>query len=897
MTGPMADPREQLQRGLAGRYEIERELGRGGMATVYLARDLRHDRPVALKVLLPELAASLGPERFQREIRMAARLQHPHVLTVLDSGEADAGLLWFTMPYIEGESLRDRLNREQQLPVETALRIAREAADALDYAHRHGVIHRDIKPENILLSEGHALVADFGIARALDASAERLTNTGLTMGTPAYMSPEQAAADKNLDARTDIYSLGIVLFEMLAGETPFAAPTAQAMIARRFTEAPRPLGQLRETVPDALGHVVAKALARQPADRYATAADFARALDAAGGTAEPAPPIKTVSTTAATREQASRPGRRRAPLTLALGIGFLLGLGVLFGWLRARGPADAGGGEAAGPKLLAVLPFENLGDSADAYFADGITDEVRGKLATLSGLQVIASTSAGQYKHTTKPPQEIAKELGVSYLLLGKIRWEKQPGGQSRVRVSPELVQVAPGGAATTRWQRAFDASLTDVFQVQADIASRVAQALNVALEDRTQQQLAEKPTRNLTAYDAYLKGVEAMGQGDPSKLREAVDHFERAVALDTAFAPAWARLSGAASLLLALRAPQAPLATRSLYAANRALALAPDRPEGHLALGDYYRRIERDFPRALQAYAAGQNQAAPNAELLRGQALAEEALGRFEAASGHYRQAYTLDPRSPATANAYAANLRYLRRYAEAREIGARAVALAPTNPRSLQGRVMTMLADGDLAGARAVLKSPPAGMDLTAVVAYLAAFNELYWALTRDQQDLVLRLPPSAFDDDRGAWALSLAGIYWLRGDTARVRTYGDSARIAMLEQVRDAPDDGQLHVLLGSALAYAGRNADAVREGLRGVELEPISKDANLGAYALHQLVRIYILVGEQEKAIDALEKLLSVPYDVSPGWLRIDPTFDPLRQNPRFRKLVEDHGRDA
>jgi serine/threonine-protein kinase len=900
----MTDLRAQLEEGLSGAYAIERELGRGGMATVFLARDLKHDRPVALKVLHPELAAALGPERFQREIRLAARLQHPHILTVHDSGEIPARpgappVLWFSMPFIEGESLRDRLAREKQLPLDQALGIARETADALDYAHRHGVIHRDIKPENILLSDGHALVADFGISKALaQSSDEKLTETGFTLGTPAYMSPEQAAGEKELDARSDVYSLATVLYEMLAGETPFAAATTQATIARRFMEAPRPLRHLRESVPEGVEQTVQRGLARTAADRFATAAEFSRAL--ATLTQSPiaiATSAPAVPPAARPPETPRRPERRVPVAATSLGLGFLLGLGLLFGWLRSRGPGETGSADAAGPKLLAVLPFENLGDSADAYFADGITDEVRGKLATLSGLQVIASTSAGQYKHTTKPPQEIAKELGVSYLLLGKIRWEKQPGGQSRVRVSPELVQVAPGGAATTRWQRAFDASLTDVFQVQADIASRVAQALDVALEDGTQQQLAAKPTRNLTAYDAYLKGVEAMGQGDPSKLREAVDHFERAVALDTAFAPAWARLSGAASLLLALRAPQAPLATRSLYAANRALALAPDRPEGHLALGDYYRRIERDFPRALQAYAAGQNEAAPNAELLRSQALAEEALGRFEAASGHYRQAYTLDPRSPATANAYAANLRYLRRYAEAREIGARAVALAPTNLRSLQGQVMTMLAGGDLAGAHAVLKSPPAGMDLTAVVAYLAAFNELYWALTRDQQDLVLRLPPSAFDDDRGAWALSLAGIYWLRGDAARVRTYGDSARIAMLEQVRDAPDDGQLHVLLGSALAYAGRKADAVREGLRGVELEPISKDANVGAYTLHQLVRIYIVVGEQEKAIDALEKLLSVPYDVSPGWLRIDPTFDPLRQNPRFRKLVEGPSRDA
>ncbi|MGH7512508.1 MAG: serine/threonine-protein kinase, partial [Gemmatimonadales bacterium] len=235
---------------LRDRYVLDRELGRGGMATVYLAQDLRHDRPVALKVLHPDLAQTLGPERFQREIRLAARLQHPHILTVLDSGEA-AGRLWFTMPFVEGESLRGRLTREKQLPLDAALRIATEAARALEYAHKHGVVHRDIKPENILLTaDGSTLVADFGIARALAAQeGDRLTETGLAIGTPAYMSPEQAAGDKAIDARTDIYSLGAVLYEMLAGEPPFTGPTAQAIVARVMTEEPRSLTLQRKSIP------------------------------------------------------------------------------------------------------------------------------------------------------------------------------------------------------------------------------------------------------------------------------------------------------------------------------------------------------------------------------------------------------------------------------------------------------------------------------------------------------------------------------------------------------------------------------------------------------------------------------------------------------------------------
>jgi len=301
------DLRAQLQTALADRYRVERELGRGGMATVFLAQDLRHDRPVAVKVLHPELAATLGPERFQREIRFAARLQHPHILTVLDSGGIDRHL-WFTMPYVDGETLRSRLRREGQLSIPEAVRIARETASALDYAHRQGVVHRDIKPENILLTrDGDTLVADFGIARALggasagpaDSSQSPLTETGMSLGTPAYMSPEQASGDREIDARTDVYSLGCVLYEMLAGEPPFTGPTGQAILLRKFTETPRPLRTVRDTVSEAVERAVGTSLARAPADRFASAAEFGKALDTAGAASSQAPPSAPTAATLA----------------------------------------------------------------------------------------------------------------------------------------------------------------------------------------------------------------------------------------------------------------------------------------------------------------------------------------------------------------------------------------------------------------------------------------------------------------------------------------------------------------------------------------------------------------------------------------------------------------------
>jgi eukaryotic-like serine/threonine-protein kinase len=576
--------RERLQQALASRYVLERELGHGGMATVFLAHDLRHDRPVAIKVLHPDLARSLGAERFLREIRTAARLQHPHVLSVIDSGAAeqpDGGseLLWFSMPYVEGESLRDRLAREKQLPVEDALRIAREVAEGLDYAHRHGVVHRDVKPENILLAEGHALVADFGISRALtsEGPGERITETGVTVGTPAYMSPEQAAGE-TVDARSDVYALGAVLYEMLVGEPPFTGPTAQAVIAKRFHSEPTPVRVLRPSVPEQMDGAIARALSRQAVDRFASAADFARAL------AEPAAASSRSASTA--RRVRSVP---RGVLALALGI--LIGLGALFAWTRTHPKASE-----PSVQRLAVLPFENLAGADKAYFADGITDEIRGKLATVPGLQVIARTSSDQYRKSTESPRQIGRDLGVDYLLTGTVQWD-QEGGRRRVRVSPELVQAA---TAATRWQQAFDAPLTDVFQVQADVADRVARELGVALAAGQRQHLSVRPTQDLVAYDLYLKGRHAWRQRTAAGLDQARRLLEQAIALDPGFAPAHSALADVYTVLpLWSDLPPDQTYPRAKAAALEALRLDSILAAPYAALADVNAMYEWDWPAA----------------------------------------------------------------------------------------------------------------------------------------------------------------------------------------------------------------------------------------------------------------------------------------------------------
>ncbi|MFL5516417.1 MAG: protein kinase domain-containing protein, partial [Gemmatimonadales bacterium] len=710
------------------------------MSRVFLAHEAALGRKVVVKVLRPELAEALSAERFKREVKLAARLQHPHILTVLDSGEVPVpgapALLWFTMPFIRGESLRDRLRRETQLPVEDALRIARESADALEYAHQEGIIHRDIKPENILLAGSHALVADFGIARALRSSdEEKLTETGMAVGTPAYMSPEQASGQRDLDARTDIYSLGIVLYEMLAGETPFAAPTAQATIARRFMETPRPVRQVRDAVPEAVEQAVQKALARTAADRFSSAAQFAAALQA--GAAAPPPPAMVMTSSAPptplSREMPGVPARplpRGAPvLALTLVLGILIGLGVLFAWRRSH----AGAEELAGQRRIAVLPFQNLGDSTTEYFADGVTDAVRGKLSAVPGLQVIASSSSNEYKHTSKPLPDLARELGTDYLLIARIRWAKSADGSSRVEVSPELVDVSPGHPPTTTWQQPFEAGMTDVFRVQGEIASQVASALNVALGAGQKETLTERPTQNLAAYDAFLKGDASQGLVlvNPPTLRSAITYYEQAVALDSTFAEAWSRVSLAQSNYYFAVTPTPASAEAAKRAADKAMALAPGRPESQYALANYYQSVLQDNPRTLVAAEEGLKAAPDNVDLLTLAALAQQSLGHWDEAGKYLKRAQSLDPRSITTARRLSQSLIRLRRYPEALAAAEAGLAVAPTNLDLLENKAMVYLAQGDLAGARAVIHAAPPEVEPTALVAAFGNYWDLFWVL----------------------------------------------------------------------------------------------------------------------------------------------------------------------
>jgi serine/threonine-protein kinase len=929
---------------------VDRVLGEGGMATVYLATDAKHRRQVAVKVMRPDLAATLGAERFLREVEIAAQLNHPNILPVHDSGDAD-GVLYYVMPYVDGESLHDRLKRETQLPVEEALRIAREVAESLAYAHTRRIVHRDIKPANIMLSAGHALVADFGIARAVGGGGSAITQTGFAVGTPQYMSPEQASGSAMVDGRSDVFALGCVLYEMLAGEPPFTGPTPQAIVTRSMTESPRPLGTTREGISPAVEAVVARSLTKNPADRWQTAADFAKALGSAedqlrlgpiSGARTPAPMVAagvgpspaTVWTTfgivggmalviiyglvrrwglpvwslglavlllavgAAVLVITARLEAKRAAGTTASGLARLFtwrnatlgGVAALGLWalvatvLVYRGPAGAA--DAGAGIRLAVLPFENRGSTADNYFVDGVADQVRGKLMGLKGFQVTARASSDQYKGTKKTPQEIGSELGVEYLLTSTVTWAKAADGKGRVQVVPELINVKTGAGA---WQQSFDAELTDIFAVQGDIATKVAGALNVALAPNEKQEIAESPTKNLAAYDLFLK-AKALTDNDPASLRQSAAYLEQAVALDSTFADAWTALGINLSLLYFNGTPDPEIGARARRAVDRATALAPDKATTHFARYLYFTNVTNDLTSG-DAEVTRAMQAAPNdAAVLRMASGMEARQGRMEESLAHAQQAMRLDPRTRRSRVTLWTALTLLRKYPEAMALGRELVAEFPKDLNLREGMATVYLMQGDLASARALVREAPADVPRTAVATYFAIYQDLYWVLEDEDQQLVMRLGPGMFDNDRSTWATVQMQLATLRGDRARALAFADTAAAEFAKQLRVVPNDPQRHLFRGLALATLGRKTEAIQEATVGASFNPLDKDQNQGAYYQHQLMRVYLLVGENDKALDVLEQLLKIPYVLTPAWIRLDPNFAPLKGNPRFEKLL-------
>ena len=593
MSDPGAKPTDPLAAALSGSYRIERELGAGGMATVYLAEDLKHHRKVAVKVLRPELAASLGPERFLREVTIAANLQHPHILPLHDSGVAD-GFLYYVMPYVDGQSLREKLTREGELPIPEAVRILRELADALAHAHKRGVVHRDIKPENVMLSERHALVTDSGVAKAVSEATGRqsITTVGVALGTPAYMAPEQAAADPLTDHRADLYAFGIVAYELLTGRPPFTGATPQAVLAAQVTEAAEPVTKRRATVPAALAALVMQCLEKKPADRPQTAEELITRLEAvltpSGGT-----------TPTETRPYAAVGGSKRR---WWLGLGVVVAAGVVFGLWRTVPHGPATGPTAAEETSIAVLPLVNIGgDSTQDYYADGVSEELANALGKVPGLQVAARTSAFAFKgRRDLDVGEVGEKLNVGVVLQGSVR---RLG--DRVKLS---VQLTDTKQRVELWSEAYDQAVKDVFAMQDSITRVIVRQLALKLGAAALAATSSGRTTSPEAHDLYLRGLGSFNVGTEPAFRRALTFFRAALEKDPEYAQAYVAIAQVYITLADAYQPSRAAYDSARMAARQALGRDSLAGEAHASLAfvayviDWnFAEFDREGRRALE--------------------------------------------------------------------------------------------------------------------------------------------------------------------------------------------------------------------------------------------------------------------------------------------------------
>jgi len=763
----MTDIVDRLRAGLAGRYRIERQLGSGGMATVYLAEDLKHHRLVALKVLRPELTAALGPERFLHEIDVAAHLQHPHILPLFDSGQLGEGSaeLYFVMPYVEGESLRARITREKQLPVDEAIRLTLEVADALSAAHAYGVIHRDIKPENILLAatEGqHAVVADFGIARAVSAAGDdRLTETGMALGTPQYMSPEQATGGE-VDSRSDIYALACVTYEMLTGMPPFTGSTAQAVMARHSLETVPRLRIVRSSVPEAVEHALLRALSKVPADRYASAREFADALGRAARSSEVVLP------------RARR--RMRVPIAIfAIGVAAAAavwwGLGTIRNHLAGSGPASG----VQGQRRVAILSFANLSpDTSDAYLARGITEEIASRLGDLPDIRVASGSSVERLERADATDMvDRARVLGFGYLVEGSVRRASE-----RVRVSVRLVDAADG---VRRWNRSYDRAATDLFALQDTIAAEVAQSVVGHLMAGLIP-ARSGPRPNPAAHDQLLRGNYYLAQRTPRALDRAVEAYSEATRLDSNYALAFAKLAHAHVLYLDWGWTYDELTREGMFArgwdaAERAVRLDPKLADAWMARAGL---LQFGNPRTLagvrEAIQRAVNLDPSNAEAHHEFGMSLRLLNEDSAAAEQFRQALAIEPDRPMSL-VHLAWIDMIRRdYADARRWLDSAAAVNQGFWQAYAERASLRLITGDTTGARA-------------------------------DADLVVRIRPGS---DPLAAEDVLISLALRGGDTAAAR-----ARLARIRPQAPGPEEPGVHqaAAWAAVLVAAGRHREAI------------------------------------------------------------------------------------
>ncbi len=859
-------------------YKILEKLGEGGMGVVYRAEDTRLDRIVALKFLAPQsLGEAEERARFVREAKTAAALNHPHICTIHEIDEFD-GRTFIAMECIEGQSLKGKI-ASGPVKIDEAVGIAVQVAEGLHEAHERGVVHRDIKPSNIMITPGGQVkIMDFGLAKSLEGTA--LTKTGSTLGTVAYMSPEQGRGEE-VDGRTDIWSLGVMLYEMVTGQKPFKGDYEPALVYSILNEAPEPVTGVRTGVPLDLERVISRCLEKDREERYQTACDLVADLRRVS---------RKISETA-TPSSAEPPSRAesRSRRSVFMGIGVVVVAVAVVALVKHFMPS--GRVPTEGKKMLVVLPFENLGEEEDGYFAAGVTEEITSRLAAVSRLGVISRKSALYYAKTDKTVRQIGEELGVDFVLEGTVRWDRNSGGTDRVRITPQLIRVDDD---THVWAETYDRVIDDIFSVQTDIAENVAEELGITLLDAERSRVSAQPTDNLQAYYAYLRGKYYAGQSHFSLevCTKAIENYQTAVDIDPDFALAHAELSRAHGKLFYFRhdlsEERRNLARQSL---ERALELAPDAPEVLLAAGDYYFRVEKDFKKALEYYELAARRHPETAEVLDAKAELYRHQGRWQESRDYYRRACELSPRNVDHLIELAITNWWLRNYPEALALADQSVALAPDQVWTHLTKAFNYMSWGaELEEIRLTLEQAPKG---SVWVEWAWYWQRMFEGGYEEAIAGLSSLPGEWISLKICARPRSLLAAYAYEdlGDEESAREDYEQARAALEVKVAAVPNDPRYHSSLGIAYAALGDKERAIREGRKAVELYPISADAAYGTFFVIDLAHIYTIIGEHEAAVEQLDLLLSIPGHFSVGFLKIDPRWNSLRGHPGFVALLE------
>jgi eukaryotic-like serine/threonine-protein kinase len=871
-------------------YRIEEKLGEGGMGIVYKAHDTKLDRTVALK-FLPQHAGVNESEkrRFFHEAQAASALEHSNICNIHSIEETEDGQIFIVMAYYDGMSLKEKIG-QGPLPLQDVLSYAVQITSGLQKAHEKGVIHRDLKPANIFITnDDQVKIIDFGLAKATQRSM--LTQSGTTLGTVPYMSPEQAQGNK-VDYRTDIWSLGVVMYEMVTGRLPFTSEYDTALVYSILNEEPEPVTGLRSGVPMALEEIILKCLEKDPQNRYQHAEEIIvdlrrRQKEVTSGvrskvfvnTGNDSTPGQSGYTTSSVSERQVKFGIKPWVYSIPVIILFLIALYI---YLSEKSPAPLF------DRSIAVLPFQNLSPNPDdAFFADGVHEDIIIQLSGIGNLRVIARSSVLAYRAEERNLQQIANNLEVSAILEGSVRRDGD-----RVRVAVQLVD--PYGNQSL-WAHSYERSMTGIFEIQQAIADEIASALRARLTPEERERLEQRPTGVTEAYEYYLRARDWRRLGlQEENFRTANSLLQRAIEYDPQFAHAYALLSQTYSALVWFGYDTSPQTIElSRRNAERALELRPDLAESYLAMGYHYYWCLREYEKALEHLNRAHHLQPNNADIYGAISFVERRLGKFERSVETIKKAISLDPINDRLHSTLAELYLVLRRYEEAHAVIERQLTLTPDDSylRVLYSINHISWKGEDIFVKENINEYPQMKRDYPFHSLNLQFQVRDFRGMISSVDDISERIYQTWIGIRPSSYFLGLAYAYLNEGEKAK--QYYEEALSTMKELYADFPDDPRYRMGLGKIFAGIGMHEEAIEEGRRAVELMPTSFDAYWGPMYEEELAQIYAQLNRPKEAVEILRRLLTIPSYVSTPRLRLDPSWDPIRQTPEFQKLMMEY----